>query len=182
MLRDTRNIAVLVGREEVAEQQIQRLHDRLAAYVERAPKDKSVMFVVLTADGREVWLYETGGFAVCGIVAQVADCLGLDEGYVATVETMLNLDPDVIFYRSTVGGDYYANIDEVRALFEDNPLWQELTAYQTQQIYPIPYDRSLPGYAPKAALLALDYFMPLLYPDVFPAPLTDEEVQEIMGE
>jgi iron complex transport system substrate-binding protein len=114
------------------------------------------------------------------MLAQVATCAWEkatpDEfwGYETSLEGVLTLDPDVIILNNWSE----SSRQEMLAALSNDPLWNELWAVQAQRVfgtenYENPIASSLP-----AAQKFLDTYMPLMYPDVFPQALTDEQVGE----
>jgi ABC-type Fe3+-hydroxamate transport system substrate-binding protein len=63
---------------------------------------------------------------------------------------------------------------------KSNPLWAELAAVKAGRVFPM-LNRDAYGLGPVGGARLLDLYVPKLYPEVFPAPLTDAEVQEILG-
>jgi iron complex transport system substrate-binding protein len=184
---EIRTFAALLGREAEAEEAITRFDERLAAYVARAPKDRSVMYI-WPPDGAAV-SYRDGGSGTCQLLKQIADCDWPDpanEGSWSvdtTVEGLLQLNPDALIVDN--GDGTWPDSAAVRAaLVAQNPLWGELAAVQNQRVFLMDSFVSASardGMGTVGAALLLDTYAPLLYPEVFPAPLTDAEVQEILA-
>jgi iron complex transport system substrate-binding protein len=171
----------LFDRTERAEAAIDTFYERLEAYKKLAPGDRSVM--VAGASDVNVYVVRTENSTDCNLLNEVARCAWPDPtggdswSYETTSETVVDLDPDVL---------YLANWSELEtsvllSALEADPLMQETTALKNGRVH------NLEGYDnPKAedyanALLLLDTMLPLVYPEVFPEALTDEQVQEILS-
>jgi iron complex transport system substrate-binding protein len=172
---DLRNYARIFGMEEQAEAKIERTLDRLAAYAARSPKDKT-LFITGT-DGATFYSYDPAAFWPCGIINQFTPCAyPAGPGGELSVEGLLAVDPDVIVveeYEPEKGTD----AAKVAELERTNPLWKELTAYKTGAIFVLPRTEARIT-ALQSMTNVLDTLMPLMYPEVFPDPLTEAEVQE----
>ena len=177
---DVRNYARMFGREEQTEARIARLLQRAEAYGIASGREKSIYLGFPNDDKGSSWSVN-GGDATCGFVQPEGQCTAdyNDEWQEVTVEGLLAIDPDV-FIIEDHGGEYSEEPRAALTYLEDNPLWQELTAVQNEQIHLIPRAISRPGY-PLTLELWLDEVMPLAYPDLFFEPLTDKEVQEILA-
>ena len=176
-----RALAVLTGREAEAEAAIAAMQDRLAAYEKRAPGDVTVLHLV-TNDG-QTFLAFNGASINCGMIDRIADCaiddLGTGRYAELTLEGVYAIDPDVILFTGPIfdGSEIAA---AARAATEAQVLWPELRAVKEGRVYYLPIDTR-----PDSVLtigLYLDTIAPLVYPDVFPEPLTDEQVAEILAE
>ena len=174
--------AKLLGREDVAEANIAAALERLEAYKSLSPADVSVM---------DMFFYENSGYyrdgnsGTCNLLKEVAVCDWADPEESASWsvqvndEGLLQLDPDVIVV-SPFGFEGLTEAEMLETLSE-RPLWAELKAIQNGQVYFEPEGINLDGMGTVGMVKMLDTFMPLLYPEVFPEPLTDEQVQEIVG-
>lgn len=182
---ETRNLGRILGVEERAEEAISAFQDRLAAYKALSPRDVSILLAAPEEDNLNSMWIRHGDSADCRLLNEIAICdwenpTG-DSGwsFQGTPETLLELNPDFIYYKSPWDGTQ----EELMAYVQQNPLWAELDAVQNDRLlyvegYPNPIASSL-----IAATQLLDTFAPLLYPDIFPdGPLTDEQVQEILVE
>jgi ABC-type Fe3+-hydroxamate transport system substrate-binding protein len=94
-----------------------------------------------------------------------------------SIEGLLQLDPDVILVSDWAG--QFADEKTMREELGKRPLWKELTAFREGRVFLEPSGLNLDGMGTIGAARMLDYFAPLIYPEVFPAPLTEEEVREI---
>ncbi len=176
-----RNVAALFALEAEAERAITSFQMRYEAYRSLAPKDVSVLKLGVMDD--QVFYISTIDDPLCQILNTLAQCdwqkTTPDEywGYETNIEGVLALDPDVIILNNWGS----ATREAMLADLAENPLWNELRAVQNGRVvgtagYENPIASSLP-----AAQKFLDTYMPLIYPDIFPAALTDAEVQEILG-
>jgi iron complex transport system substrate-binding protein len=179
---EIRMFARLLGREEIAEGNIQSALDRLAAYQALAPRDVSIMYGFFS-DG--AFSYRDGQSGTCNLLNQVARCDWADpEGSASwsvqiNDEALLALNPDVLLISSY--GFEGQTAEEVIAALTARPLWAELTAVQTGQVHVITTSpTNMDGMGTVGMAQMLDVLMPLIYPDVFPEALTDEQVQEIL--
>ncbi|MCG8349841.1 MAG: ABC transporter substrate-binding protein [Chloroflexales bacterium] len=176
---DARNYARMFGLQEETEARIERLLQRAEAYGIASGREKSIYFGFPNDAEGSSWAIN-GGDATCGFIQPEGQCTAdyNDEWQDVSIEGLLAIDPDV-FIIEDHGGEYGEEARTALANLEENPLWQELTAVQNEQIHLIPRAISRPGY-PLTLELWLDEIMPLAYPNIFPEPLTDEQVQEIL--
>ncbi|MCG8349832.1 MAG: ABC transporter substrate-binding protein [Chloroflexales bacterium] len=181
---EIRMFAQLLGREEIAERNIQRALDRLTAYQTLARQDVSVMYGFFSNDA---FSYRDGQSGACNLFAEVATCDWPDpeESSSWSVqindEGLLQLDPDVLLIDSY--GYEGQTDDEILATLSERPLWDELSAVQSGRIFIGSRElANMDGMGTVGMTQMLDVYMPLLYPDLFIEPLTDEQVQEILAE
>ncbi|NJO84032.1 MAG: ABC transporter substrate-binding protein [Blastochloris sp.] len=176
-----RRLATILDRTPQAETAIKQFQDRYAAYQKASPKTAGTVLKLGYMDSGQFYV-STVDDPICRMLAQVASCAWEkatpDEfwGYETSLEGVLKLDPDVIILNNWSES---SRRDMLTALGDD-PLWSELRAVQSGRVlgaegYENPIASSLP-----AAQKFLDTYMPLIYPDVFPTALTDEQVQEIL--
>jgi iron complex transport system substrate-binding protein len=181
---EIRTFAGLLGRTEIAERNIQRALDQLAAYKAKAPGDLSVMYGFFY---QGVFSYRDGNSGTCNLLKEVADCNWPDptnsSSWSVEVgdEGLLQFDPDVILVDS-YGFDGKSDA-EIIAEVSARPLWGELTAVKTGRVY-VSSDTvaNMDGMGTVGMMRMLDVYAPLLYPEIFPTPLTDEQVQEILAQ
>ena len=57
----------------------------------------------------------------------------------------------------------------------DNPLWNELSAVKAGNVHNVPVSQAKPN-SVGSIVPTFDTLLPLVYPDAFPAALTDDEV------
>ena len=175
-------VAALVGRTEAAEALVAQVQNRMAAYERLAPGDRTVM--LLSTDGVSEMAVLGRGNLSCQLWDQVGGCAteGPDNTRwtTMTVEGILSIDPDVILILPPCfGGDCEGPNGEALAALDAQPLWGELSAVQNGRVHVLPYDvraftiSSLAGF--------FDTTLPLIYPETFPTPLTDDQVQEILA-
>lgn len=188
---DLQMTAAITGQADQADEAVAALEARLRAYQMTVPDVASVM-LVFSATGSEALFVETSSAQTCAtlIAYQLADCpFSLDEtagqfagfGYgTFTVEAILDADPDAIFF---AGYDNQGVTDPaLLSGISENPLWPELSAVQNERVYSIDA-WTFSGQSGITLLgLAVDTTMTLLYPDTFPEPLTDTQVQAILAE
>lgn len=177
---DTRALASILGRTQEVEEKIENFEARLEAYDQVIPDDVSILITDVDEEAETFWIAGRDSFAYCW-VDLIAECASTAEvGGDASVEALLALDPDVLVLL-----DYEQDPAKMQAILDrlaENPLWQELSAFQNERIF-----TATPTTArftsPQGALNALNHLIPRIFPDLFPnGPLTDEEVQEIVGE
>jgi iron complex transport system substrate-binding protein len=182
-LENTRRFAQVFGRTEQAEQAIAHFEDRLAAYRALSPRNVTVMTLGVVSP-QELWL-RTQYAPDCSLLNEVAMCAwddptGSQTWTVQTsAEAILSLNPDIIYFMNWSDND---DANAVRELIEADPLLAETDAVKNGRIYNVAnYDNTTAeGIIPGTRLL--DTLMPLLYPEIFPEPLTDEQVQEIIAD
>jgi iron complex transport system substrate-binding protein len=175
--RDLMNYAKLLGREATAEAFITRLEQRLAAYASLTETQQAVYAVVRLSDPN------TGLIAVppdCGaFMAQLATCAIISEDWQEiSTEGLLSFDPPVIISEDWGSG---SGGTASPAEWGGVTLWSELSAVQSKQVYHLPPNRTL-AYSTLSVSLSIDTLMPLLYPQVFPEPLTDKQVEDILAD
>lgn len=177
------NYGRIVGMESEAQSLAQRVLDRLEAYKMLSPND--VNFMTVGNEGDVLWL-RTQNSSECQVLEELAQCDwpdptdGTSWSYEGTTEAILNLNPNVIYMANWSGDD--SATDELLDAFINDPLIAESNAAQNGRIYNIAGYDNPTGQGIMAMTKLLNIYMPLLYPDIFPdGPLTDEEVQKIIG-
>lgn len=178
--KSLRALATLTGRETEAEAAITAMRDRVAAYEKQAPKNLKVLHLG-TSDGQTFFAFN-GASINCGMIDKIADCaiedLGTGRYADLTLEGVLAIDPDVILFTGPIF-DGPETIAAARAATEAQVLWPELRAVKNGRVHFLPIDTR-----PDSVLtigMYFDIIAPLLYPDVFPQALTNEQVQEILA-
>lgn len=179
---EIRTFAALLGREEIAEANIQAALDRLEAYKRLSPRNLSVMYGFMY-DG--AFYYRDGASGTCNLFNEVAMCEWPDPANASSWsvevndEGLLQLNPGIILIDSYGFEEGVDVVAEVSA----RPLWGELDAVKNGRVF-ISSDEvaNLDGMGTVGMAQMLDYYMPLFYPDVFPTALTDEQVQEALSE
>jgi iron complex transport system substrate-binding protein len=174
-LRDVRTLATLLGIEAEAEARIDAVLDRHAAYVALAPADRvSFATIYVVEEGRSFWVSPD-----CNLfVRDLVDCThpGGTDWIQSGPELLLSMDPEVL-----VVDDYDQGEAEfmARATAED-PVWSALSAVEAGRLHLV--DGNLSRMRTIATVgPGLDALMPLLYPETFPAPLTEAEVAAAVG-
>jgi iron complex transport system substrate-binding protein len=172
---------LLFARQETASAAVTAFQQRLAAYISLAPR--SVTVLKLGAMDAGAFYISTIDDPICQILNMLAICewekATPDEfwGYETTLEGVLELDPDVILLNNWSS----ASREDMLAALDTNSLWNELSAVQAGRVVGTPgYENPIASSLP-AATKFLDTYLPLIYPTIFPAPLTDEQVQEILA-
>lgn len=172
----------VVGRAAAAETAIERFEARFTAYQKRAPGGVSVLKLGVADD--DVFYISTVDDPICRILNALARCdwqkASPDEfwGYETNIEGVLALDPDVIILNNWSSATH----QELLARVSASSLWNELKAVQGGRVLTTPgYDNTIASSLP-AAQKFLDVYMPLLFPEAFPEPLTDEQVQDILAD
>jgi iron complex transport system substrate-binding protein len=173
---DVRNYGRIFGIEAAVETRIQSALDRVAAYTELSPNNRSVLVVFFgDPEGSVIWIPSD-----CGLfISQMTICgnPGSPEWIEGSIETLLSFDPDVLIIEQYNVDDEAATL---AALNADNALWNELTAVKNGNVHLVPVSRARTNTI-HAVQGAVDALMPLIYPEVFPTALTDEQVQEIVN-
>jgi iron complex transport system substrate-binding protein len=182
-LQTLRAYSQVLGKQAEAEAAIKTFEDRLNAYKELSPRNLTVLQSG-TADGKEFWV-STSFSVPCSLLNEVAICDWADPnptpgtwGYTASAEGLLALDPDVIILESW---DATKNAADLVALMTADPLLSELNALKNGRVL-TDTDRDSYGIGVIGGARLLDAYMPLLYPEIFPEPLTDAQIQEILAE
>jgi len=182
---ETRQLGSILGVEDRAEAAISAFQDRLAAYQAITPGDVSILLTSPEEDNLNSMWVRHGDSPDCRLLNEIAICdweNPTDDGgwsFQTTPETLLELNPDFIYYKSPWDGTHQELMDYVRG----NPLWAATDAVQNDRLlyvegYPNPIASSL-----IATTQLLDVFAPSLYPDLLSdGPLTDEQVQEILAD
>ncbi|MEM8531381.1 MAG: ABC transporter substrate-binding protein [Chloroflexota bacterium] len=172
---DVRMLATILGREAEAEEKLTALTDRIEAYDQLIPDDISIM-VTFTLDLSELRLPGEDEFAYCWIDL-IADCAASEIAGNSTLEALLAVNPDKLVFIDLLDTGQTEN---QLAQLAENPLWQELSAFQNNEIY-VATPSTSRFTSPQAANGALEQLVPCLFPDIFPnGSPTDEEVQEIL--
>jgi iron complex transport system substrate-binding protein len=171
---NVRDYGLIFDKQAEAEALIKSVRQRIDAYAQLSPGDRSISVLYFADDGT-VWFPPD-----CGAVLQMMGPCGHTsdnvEWFTATSEVLLSYDPDVIFLEEWTGDER----EYVARLIEEDGLLQALTAVQTDSLHLVPVN-NLRFQNWIGLGRALDVIMPLAYPEVFPAPLTDEQVQEILA-
>lgn len=171
----------LFGEIQAAEEAVTAFMNRRAAYAQLAPGNVRVMNVLVESDdptGGDIYVRSTNS-PDCALLEEIAQCPWTDANpsdswsFLTNIEYLLQQDPDVILI-ATYGIDMEAVRDQITA----DPLWSELSAVKNGRLILNEGDLSADGIV--IATRFLNFVAPALYPEVFPAPLTDEQVAEIL--
>jgi len=178
------NYGRMIDMADEALQIAEGVRNRFEAYKTLSPNDVSFM-TVGNGGGGTLWL-RTRNSSECQVLEGLAQCDWPDPtggeswSYQATPEAILNLNPDVIYMANWSGGE--ETTDALLESFRSDPLIAETSAEQNGRIYNVAGYDNPTGQGVVAMSKLLDIYMPLIYPDIFDGPLTDEEVQEILAE
>jgi iron complex transport system substrate-binding protein len=188
-LEQLRTIGQITDRVAEAETEIEAFENRLAAYRELAPNDKSLMIVFGAAEDDTAFIEADNG-QTCRLLEGLAECpFALPEnagpfgafGYeYFSFEAVLEANPDAIFF-SGYNPDRSENTEMLEQLNE-SALWSALDAVQADDVYPIEPWVWRGGHGVEFMRITLDTAMTTLYPDVFPEPLTEDDIAEILGD
>lgn len=168
-------LGAAVGRGAEAEAFWQAQIDRTNAYAALAPGDRSVLLI--STGGRDLWVMGTPSLT-CQLWNRIGTCASpggaLDYWMEGSPELILAVDPDVLMILNDCTGDCTARHGALMAYLESLPLWSDLSAVQTGRVHFLPYDARAYSAASLGGLF--DATLPLIYPETFPAPLTETQV------
>ena len=178
---DARAYGAMFGMVEQVERQIQGVIDKVSVYSALSPMDRTVAVLDLQSDDEIGFVNECDFF-----MRQVVPCIVEERlaHYTVNMEFLLDVDPDVIVIE-----DYAVQIDEygdsksarLLAAKAEDPLWNELKAVRNGEVYLIPVRQAKPN-SLASIEATMDTLMPLVYPETFPEPLTDEEVDAALSD
>lgn len=170
------DIGRLTGHDAEAEQRAQAFRDRLAAYREQSPKNKTALVMYGTDVNFGI---DTAGSLVGSMLSELtnypwpappAGTEGHESGGIQfSLEQLLEQNPDVLFVETYGFGPTPPT--PVSEQLAANPLWGEIAAVQNQQVHEVSFAIWGTGRGIRSLSVVLDQAMPLLYPDVFPQPL-----------
>lgn len=166
-----KEVGRLTGHENQAEQAINAFQTKLEHYRSESPGDRSAL--VMTGSGPDFGI-ETDRGLIGSLFAEVTSYpwspsnpnaeSGHAGGFEAyTIEKVLQVDPDVIFVNSFVFG----NSQPLSEQFAGSPVWRELKAVKTGQVYEMNTEIWATGRGTITLGTILDEGMPKLYPDIF---------------
>jgi iron complex transport system substrate-binding protein len=181
-LESLQDIGKLTGREIQASAAIKRFETKLAAYAAQSPKNKTLLYnqsYDLTTAATPMVDSPTGE-----VLKQVtkypwsSDKASPTNGWAPlSVEKILEVDPDVILVgalQGTATNDFLknaqANLIKNRDALNLNPIWKELKAVKSNQVFEADL-LNWQGQGTIALTLVLDEAMTKLYPQVFPKAL-----------
>jgi iron complex transport system substrate-binding protein len=170
------SIGALTGRTAEAQGAVQRVTERAATYQrlrDGAVPPRLLVVRLEAPDTGSIWALPCGPLtaALAACVNETGDWLNV------TVEGLLALNPDLLVVEDwgqnegTFPPDSWAGV----------PLWSEVPAVAQGRVHYLPVHHVGP-YSVLSYGLMLDTLMPLLYPETFPAPLTDAEVAAALAE
>ena len=166
-----RDIGTLTGHSAQATTAISTFEHKFAAYKAKSPDNKTaVVFVTYTQP-----LYHWTTSSPLGqMLAQVTKypwpATAGAESEAISPEQVLATNPEVIFIPALPANANTTMFQKNKAALVVNPIWKELKAVQTNQVYEVPFywiSLGLRGFG-----LILDQAMQTLYPSVFPKPLS----------
>jgi iron complex transport system substrate-binding protein len=173
---DVRNFGRIFGMETQVDAKIQDVLDRVEAYAALSPNDRSHLVIFFNdSTGSSLWIPGD-----CGLfLSQLSPCANANGGdwIEGTMETLLSFDPDVLIVEQYSVDDEAAMLENLN---ENDPLWNELTAVKNGTVHLVPVSQARTNTI-QSVKGAVDTLMPIIYPEVFPAALTDEQVQEILA-
>lgn len=189
-LAQLETIGQMTGYEEEAALAIENFENRLAAYQASAPDELSSIMIVFSAAEDETIFVEADNGQTCQLLEGLAECpFELPEnagpfgafGYeYFSFETVLEIDPDVIFF-SGYNPDRSQNT-EVLDQMNENPLWSALSAVEAEEVYPIEPWVWRGGHGVAFMTITLNEAMTTLYPDTYPEALREEDIAEILSD
>jgi iron complex transport system substrate-binding protein len=174
--QDVRKYGQIFGKSSEVEAKIEAVIERAEDYIALSPNDKSALVISFGDEsGSTIWIP-----ADCGLfLKEMVQCgnTGSDDWIEGSIETLLTLDPTVLIVE-----DYGVGEGELlEQLIQNDPLWQELTAVKNDQVHLVPVSQARINTI-QSVRGTIDTLMPLLYPEVFPTALTDEQVAAEAGE
>jgi len=161
----------------MVEANIDSLLQRIEAYATASGREHAIFYGFPNDEKGSSFWFQEGGI-ICLVVPE-AQCSGSTEEnwQEYSLEGLLAVDPGVIIIEDVQG-----DRAEVVETLNENPLWQELSAFQNDRIFVLNRLTTAPRPTnPLSFKIWLDGVMPLAYPDIFDGPLTDEDVQEILA-
>jgi iron complex transport system substrate-binding protein len=174
---DLRMIATAIGKPNSAEDLLEQLMAKQAAYLETlgdTPRREVLVVRLEAPDTNSIWALPCGP-----LMAQLITCAdNTEDWFQYSPESLLAADPEVLVVEDW--GDNVGTFPPSSWTQEGVPLWNEIPAVANGQTYYVPVIATAP-YSPVAWGETLDTLMPLLYPDIFPQPLSDEQVQDILS-
>ena len=175
---DARNAARIFGKEGEAEANIEALLQRAEAYAIASDGTLSIYYGFPADEEGSSFVIQEGGI-ICLVVPEAQCGETTEEKWEEySMEGLLELDPGVLIIED-VRGDRAETVETLN----QNPLWQELSAFKNDRIFVLNRLTTAPRPTnPLSFSIWLDGVMPLAYPNVFDGPLTDAEVQEILAE
>ncbi len=134
-----------------------------------------------TEDGETFWISHDA-YPDCQVLALVVDCswknpAGDNSGWQGGIETILSLDPEVILLTAWP----FDQTDAVLARLSNDPLWGELQAVKAGRVLTAQSPTAWSTDSVAGFSGYLDNTLTLIFPETFPAPLTDAEVAAAQG-
>jgi len=147
---DVRDMGVVLGREEAAQEIVAAYDEKVAGARERLEQtvgDESVMF--LRARDKDLIYY--GSETHVGLVLYtdlgLTPFTGMTEAFESfSMEILPELDPDHIFFVVNSGAEAEALARDL----QESSLWSGLEAVQQGNVYPVDFESWVNGYAPLA--------------------------------
>ncbi|MEM7272836.1 MAG: ABC transporter substrate-binding protein [Actinomycetota bacterium] len=177
---DVNELSKLFGTTEQVAARNEALIDRAMAYGAASGRELTIFNGFQNDDTGNAWWFNDGGIS-CQFVQPAEACEGaVDLGgqwYEVGLEGLLELDPDVIIVEWEPA---YSDPTAAMEALVANPIGAELSAVQNDRFVRVEKAFARPSH-PIVFELYLDYVMPLAYPDLFPQPLTDDQVTDILA-
>lgn len=162
---DVRDVGVMLGREDAAQEVVAAYDEKVAEARERLEQtvgDETVMF--LRARDKDLIYY--GSDTHVGLVLYtdlgLTPFAGMTDAFESfSMEILPELNPDHIFFVVNSGAEAEALARELR----DSSLWSGLEAVQQGNVYPVDFESWVNGYAPLARSQNIDDVLAALEKD-----------------
>lgn len=171
-----RGIGALTGTEDAAEEAVAATEDKIAAYAEQSPMDVTVLHMVGFGTDFSISPQDS---LYGGVLSEVFDYpwevpaaaeADVTGNVPYSLEEVLAGDPQWLFVAdldAAFGGDPFTD------QFADNPVWNQISAVQQDQVELVDTGVWINYRGTRALRLMLDQAMPMVYPEVFPEPLPE---------
>lgn len=177
---DVNTLAKVFGVTEQVAARNKRLLDRADAYGIASGRELAIFDGFEMDETGNAWWFNEGGIG-CAFIQPDRTCGGGNdiEGQWHEVgwEGLLALSPDVLIVEwEPAWSDPTTAIENLT----DHALGQEIVAVKNEKVFLVEKAYARPSH-PIVFELYLDRVMPLAYPELFPEPLTDAQVAEILA-
>ncbi|MEM6427612.1 MAG: ABC transporter substrate-binding protein [Deinococcota bacterium] len=180
---ELRAVGAALGRPEDADTVIENFEQLIEAYAAMVPEQPTTLKMMQSANGG--FAFSAVADPLCAhLLDRIVTCEWpqppgvTDWDYPGTLEVALALDPDVIVLANNSSTQSH---DEFLAMLDADPLWNEVAAVKNDRVLFFPDYRNPIFSSVASGRKFLDTVMPAMFPGVFPEPLTDEQVQEILA-
>ncbi|MEM9655316.1 MAG: ABC transporter substrate-binding protein [Actinomycetota bacterium] len=177
---DVNELSKLFGTSEEVAARNEALIDRATAYGIASGRELTIFNGFENDETGNAWWFNDGGIS-CQFLQPEEACEGaVDLGgqwYELGLEGLLEVDPDVILVEWEPS---YSDPTAAMEALTANPIGAELSAVKNDRFVRVEKAYARPSH-PIVFELYVDYVMPLAYPDLFPEPLTDDEVADILA-